>query len=256
MFRRLLVVLLLVSALSSCQRLRTFVKAKPAVLTNFLEHRDEIKRQSGKAAFQYVWRSRDRTAHAQARPLAELYIAPVTTQFLRTMRIGSVKFDNRVGTEYSPEAARMAEELRHEFALALANAERPRYRIVTRPTASSLTLEMAIVELTPTQRSLNAAKLAAKLLFGPLGSVGSLVVQSSGNIAIEAKIRLSRKGTLLYQFADNEADKMTLYSVRDFRPYGHVLVAIKEWAGQFTNLTGQLPGAAIADASFWTLSPL
>ena len=252
---RLAILLLALVTLPSCQRVRTMVKAKPASLSLFMEHRSEIKRQPSDAAFQYVWRTRDRQAHTQARPLTELYIAPVTTHFLRPMRTGTVRFDDRLGTQRSPAAQEMAAKLRHEFAIALANSPAPRYRLVTAPTPNSLTLEMALIELNPTQPKINAAKLVAKLMFGPLGSVGGLMVQSSGNIAIEAKIRLSRSGNLLYQFADNESDKLTLYSIRDFRPYGHVDKSISEWAGQFVDLTSQRPGTQISDASFWTLAP-
>ena len=252
---RLHLLALALTTLPACQRLRTMVKAKPATLSPFMEHRSEVKRQPSTAAFQSIWRTRDRHAHDLARPLTELFIAPVAIQYLRPMRSGTVRFDDRLGTQLSPAASEMAWKLRHEFAVALANAPAPRYRLVTSPTPASLTLEMAIIELNPTHPKINAAKLVAKLMFGPLGSVGGLSVQSSGNIAFEAKIRLSHNRSLLYQFADNESDKMTLYSVRDFRPYGHVDKSISEWAGQFVELTCQRPGTQISDASFWTLAP-
>ena len=252
---RLAILPLALLTLPSCQSVRTMVKANPAILSPFIEHRNEVKRQPTNAAFQYIWRTSDRQAHNEARPLTELYIAPVTTRFLRPMRTGTVRFDDRLGTQRSPSAQEMAAKLRHEFAVALANSPAPRYRLVTAPTPNSLTLEMALIELNPTQPKINAAKFVAKLMFGPLGSVGGLMVQSSGNIAIEVKIRLSRGGSLLYQFADNESDKLTLYSVRDFRPYGHVDNSINEWADQFVELTSQRPGTHISDASFWTLAP-
>ena len=115
---------------------------------------------------------------------------------------------------------------------------------------------MAITELNPTHPKINAGKLAAKLVLGPIASVGGLAVKSSGNIAIEGKLKLSTTGQTLFQFADNESDKLTFYSVRDFRPYGHVDVAIKEWARQFAKLAESRPGTQVSDASFWTLSPL
>ena len=252
---RLLLLTLVLATLPACQSVRSLVKAKPAGLSSFIEHHSEIKRQPTDAAFQYIWRSTDRSAHYQARPLTELYISPVTTHYLRPMRTGTVRFDDRLGTQLSPSSQEMAGKIRHEFALALANSPFPRYRLVTVPTANSLTLEMALIELNPTQPKINAAKFVAKLMFGPIGSIGGLMVQSSGNIAIEAKIKLSRSGTLLYQFADNESDKLTLYSIRDFRPYGHVDKSISEWAGQFVDLTSRRPGTQISDASFWTLAP-
>ena len=120
----------------------------------------------------------------------------------------------------------------------------PRCRHVTAPKPDFLTLEMAPIEINPTQPKINATKFIAKLMFGPPGSMGGIMVQSRGNIAIEARIRRSRGGSLLYQLADNKSDKQTLYSVSDFRPYWHVDKSIC-----------QQPGTHISDASCWTLAP-
>jgi hypothetical protein len=241
--------------LSSCQSVRQLIKAKPAEFTEFIEHPREMQRQPTDTAFQSLWHSRDRTAHTIARPITDLFIAPITLRYLRPLSAGFTKFNQSITSIVSPEAPHFAAELRHQFALALVNMEHPRYRIVSTPTVNCLTLEMAIVELNPTSPKINAGKLAAKIILGPVGTLGGLAVQSSGNIAIEAKVRLRQRGKLLYQFTDNESDKLTFYSARDFRPYGHVNVAIQEWAEQFSELTGNHPGTAIADASFWTLSP-
>jgi hypothetical protein len=252
---RLLPLLFLLCLLPSCQSVRKLIKAKPADFSAFIERPQEMQRQPSNTAFQFLWRSRDRAAHAAARPLTDLYIAPVTLRYLRPMSGGLTKFNQSLTTNVSPEAPHWSNELRHQFALALVNMQRPHYRIVTTPTPNCLILEMAIVELNPTSPKTNAGKLAAKLILGPIGTVGGLAVQSSGNIALEAKVRLHRDRKLLFQFSDNESDKLTFYSIRDFRPYGHVNVAIQEWAEQFAELTENRPGTPISDASFWTLSP-
>ena len=239
---RLLPLLFLLCVLPSCQSVRKLIKAKPAEFSAFIERPQKMQRQPTNTAFQFLWRSRDRSAHAAARPVTELYIAPVTLRYLRPMTAGLTKFNQALTTQVSPEAPQWANELRHQFALALVNMERPRYRIVTSPTPNCLILEMAMVELNPTSPKTNAGKLAAKIILGPIGTVGGLAVQSSGNIAIEAKVRLNHGHKLLFQFTDNESDKLTFYSIRDFRPYGHVNVAIQEWAEQFAEMTGKPPG--------------
>lgn len=252
----LLLLSLLCGFATSCSPLRKFVKAKPAQLSAFIELPQEMRRQSVQTAFQLTARSRDQEAHAKARPFTELYIAPVSLNYLRPMKIGFTKLKQRLGTEWSQDAPRQAAQVRHQFAQAFLNPPHSRYRLVAKPTPQSLTLEMAITELNPTHPKINAGKLAAKLLLGPIGSVGGLVVKSSGNIAIEGKMKLTATGQTLFQFADNESDKLTFYSVRDFRPYGHVDVAIREWARQFAKLAASRPGTQVTDASFWTLSPL
>ena len=48
---------------------------------------------------------------------------------------------------------------------------------------------------------------------------------------------MTQPACVIFQFADREKDKITLWSLRDFRPYRHSLVAIDEWARQFEKLT-------------------
>lgn len=246
---------LILSLLCSCSGIHKLVKAKPAAFSPFIEHPAQMQRQPGNNAFQFLWRSPDRSAHSRARPLQELYIAPVSLRYLRPMNVGTTKFNQVAGTQKAEEAPQIAAEMRHQFAIALTSAEHPRYRVVSRPGPNSLTLEMAITELNPTQPKMNAAKLAAKIIFGPIGTVGGLAVQSSGNIAMEAKIKLHSTGQLVFQFADNESDKLTFYSIRDFRPFGHVKMAIREWGELFAELTQSRAGTQIDDGFFWTLMP-
>ena len=255
MLRSLLPVLLLL-CLCSCQHLRKLVKANPAELSSFVEHRGEMKRLPPEAPFQYTWSTRDKSARQKAEALRDIYVAPVSLTELRPMMTGKVRGSKRRGLEVSAEAPAVAGEMRQEFSAALQSQPAPRYRLVATPGPSTLVLELAITELNPTSPAMNAVKLAAKIALGPVGSVGGLAVRSSGNIAVEARLRAGSKGPVVYQFADNESDKLTLYSVRDFRPYGHARMAVKEWARQFAETAQNYAGTKVKDASFWTVSPL
>lgn len=120
-----------------------------------------------------------------------------------------------------------------------------------KPTKNSITLELAIVELNPTSPTGNAIKTAAKFVVGPLAGIGGIFTK--GNIAIEGKVRNTATRELIFQFADNEADKMTFYSVRDFKPYGHAIVAMNEWAAQFEEYTRTMPDHRVNESKFFTL---
>ena len=78
---------------------------------------------------------------------------------------------------------------------------------------------------------------------------------AKGNIAIEGKVTLSDTGLPVLQFADNEKDKVTLYTARDFQPYGHALVAMDEWAAQFEEFTRTFSDHMVEESSFITLKP-
>jgi hypothetical protein len=48
---------------------------------------------------------------------------------------------------------------------------------------------------------------------------------------------------------------MTLYSARDFQPYAHAQVAIREWAAQFEEFTRTYSDHKVKESSFITLKP-
>lgn len=252
---RLVILLLALFLLPSCQSVRKLVKASPADRSEFLDHRDEMTRMPADAAFQFLWRSPQRRVHDRARPLTKLYIAPVRLDFLRPQRQGFTKWGREASGPLSPEGPRMAERIRQEFIAAFQRSESPRYTVVPAPARDALTLEIALVELNPTEVTRNVGKFGAKLLLGPVGTVAGLAVHSSGNIAIEGKIVLPRDREPVFAFADNESDKLTLYCLRDFAPYGHATIAVKEWASAFEELTHSRAGTPIGDASILTLMP-
>ena len=94
-------------------------------------------------------------------------------------------------------------------------------------------------------------KTALKFVVGPVASLGGYFTK--GNMAIEGKVRDSKSGKVFFQFADNDADKMTFYSVRDFKPYGHAIPAMRKWAEQFELMTRTAPGQSIKDTNCMTL---
>ncbi len=252
---RALLTLLTLGTLSACGTVRTWVKASPARPSAFVERPELMRRMAPDAAFQFEWRQPDPQVVRRAQGRRELYIAPVTLAYLRPMTVGVTKLKQTQSAERDAGAPKIARYAHDEFMRAFQQAVAPRYRVVNRPAPGTLTLELAVVELNPTKVGTNAGKLAAKLLLGPVGSVGGLVVKGSGNVAIEGKLRLSETGQTVFQFADNESDKLTFYSLRDFAPYGHAMVAVDEWAQQFEALTRSSPGQTVEDATFWTLMP-
>ena len=48
---------------------------------------------------------------------------------------------------------------------------------------------------------------------------------------------------------------MTIYSLRDFKPYGHTAYAMTKWADQFELMTRTPLGQTIKDTQFITLMP-
>jgi Protein of unknown function (DUF3313) len=238
----------------SCQSrtVQRLVKAKPAPMTPFLEKREEMKPLRNRLPVHYVWRNLDLETQKRVMEKRRIYIAPVSLAYLQPMTKDLAILEMEAGMTERDEVD-MARELRRRFALAFVKSPTPRYQIAMKPGEDTVTLELAITQLSPTSISGNAAKTASKFFIGPLS--GLVGVFAKGNIAIEGKVTLSDTRVPVLQFADNEKDKVTLYTVRDFQPYGHTLVAMDEWAEQFEEFTRTFSEHKVDESSFITLKP-
>jgi Protein of unknown function (DUF3313) len=234
----------------ACGSTNRLLKAKPTKLSSFFEQPENGADARKQLPFQKIWMTTDKEVEAVAVKKTKLFVAPVSLEHLRPVKKALIRQEIEWGSIDRREAE-MAHQLRNEFAKAYLRSPSPRYSIVQQPGPDTLTLELAIIELNPTSPKGNAVKTAMKFVVGPLASVGG--VFTKGNMAIEGKVRDSASGKLFFQFADNEADKMTFYSLRDFKPYGHAVPAMRKWAEQFELMTRTPPGETIKDTNFMTL---
>jgi len=254
-FIKILVCLSAGGLLSSCQNrtAQRFLKAKPAAVSPFLSQRSYMTKMRPRMPVHYMWINPDAKAREAVGKCTEIYVAPVDLRYLRPVSKRLVKWEIANGW-VTPQNDHIANELRVKFMNALAASQSPRFRLVSSPGPRTVTLAMAITELNPTSTKGNAVKLAAKFFVGPLSGVLGVFIK--GNIAIEGKVLLPGKSENSFmQFSDNEKDKMTFYSIRDFRPYGHALKAIDEWAAQFEEFARTSSSHRVKESSFITLKP-
>lgn len=253
---RYLLLLCLTFTLVSCQSslVQKLVKAKPAPVSKFLDQRLSMQPMRHRLPFHYAWWSPDPEVRAAVGSATEIYIAPVETRYLRPISKALAAWEVRNGIT-RPGDDRIAYELWNRFRLAFANSPAPRFRLVNQPGPRSIILELAVTELNPTSVQGNVVKTAAKFLVGPLSS--PLGIFTKGNVAIEGKVTLPGPAPRVsfVQFSDNEKDKMTFYSARDFQPYAHALVAADEWARQFEEFTRTHSVHKVKESSFFTLKP-
>lgn len=238
--------------LPACSSTNRLLKAKPTELSPFFEQQAGVADARKQLPFHKIWMTTDRQLEAVAIHKTKLFVAPVNLQHLRPVKKALVRQEIEWGGIQRREKE-IAHQLRNEFAKAYLRSPSPRYQIVQQPGPDTLTLELAIVELNPTSPKGNAVKTALKFVVGPVAGLGGYFTK--GNMAIEGKVRDSQSGGLFFQFADNEADKMTFYSMRDFQPYGHAIHAMRKWAEQFELMTRTPPGQKIKDTYCITLLP-
>ncbi|CAN5853755.1 hypothetical protein BH11VER1_BH11VER1_19050 [soil metagenome] len=247
-----MMVLLIIPFLASCESTNQWLKAKPVGFSPFIEHQAAMKPARDRIPMHFIWRSPDEALRRRIMQKSEIYVAPVQLQFLRPLKKPLVQWEVEYGSIDRNEQ-KMATELRNAFTHTFLQAPAPHYRLTVIPNDRSVTLELAIIELNPTSPKGNAIKTAAKFFIGPFSMLGSYFTK--GNIAIEGKVRNSATGELVFQFSDNESDRMTFFSLRDFKPYGHALQAAAEWASQFEIFTRTSPQHKIEETFCFTLDP-
>lgn len=249
LLRRAVVPLILLAILNACTPLNKLMKAKPATPdAGFLDFRATPDNQTARSPWHYAGFTADRTTLGIAAHRRRIYIAPVQTRDLRPIskKLASVEY-----TRLRPEQTReIAHALRTEFARALtANPGAP-YQLALKPSKDALLLEMNLLELDPTSAKGNITKTVVKYTVGPLVSMG-VGLFTGGRIAIEGRVRDGATRAILFQFADREKDKATIYSARDYMALGHSTRTVREWAEQFTAFIRN-PQAQVKDSFFLT----
>jgi hypothetical protein len=243
---------LLSASCETTRKAKPIVKAKPTNLTPFLEDFENMTMTQGRGPFHAYWLGATHEQILQSSKRTEIYIAPVETQFLRPIGKAMAARQHKRWAKDRP-VSQVATQIRAEFVSAFMSSANPRYVAVDSPTTDSVTLRLSLVELDPTSVTGNVAKKAASVVLTPAaGAAGGF---TKGRIAIEGQLRDTEGNYLLLQFADREKDKMTFWTARDFKPYGHATVAIKEWAAQFEELTRNPRWREMGDSRAWTLRP-
>jgi hypothetical protein len=251
--RSVLLLCLWLVFLPSCRSTNQLLKAGPAELSAFIEHPKEMVDPRKKLPFHRLWKSPDSEVWAKVDAKKNIYIAPVTVAHLRPIKKGLARGEVHMGSIDRREDE-MAKLMQTSFAAAFKKAPKPRFQLVEKPDADSVTLELALVELNPTSAKGNAVLTGLNFVVGPLAQLAGGYF-TKGNIAFEGKLRNSQTGELFMEVTDNEEDRMTLYSLRDFRSYGHASHAIEAWAKQFEEFTRRVSGKKIRESAFFTLNP-
>ncbi|MCX5893161.1 MAG: DUF3313 domain-containing protein [Deltaproteobacteria bacterium] len=178
-----------------------------------------------------------------------IYIKPVNTAYMMETETWKQNFRQGRMKEDAQELARYMED---RFRSAFATSQDNQFRAVGYPEPGSLTLEMALTELVPSNVALEI------LGYGPYGSgtVIKLLSRSSGavtTVAFEAKVRDSKTGTVVAMFADREIQKYKFLDFKGFTWYGNARNIIDDWADQMVQVANKRPGQVVEAASTFSL---
>ena len=132
-----------------------------------------------------------------------IYIAPVNTNYLLESNWWQQNF--RQG-QMQEDLAIMAQYMRDEFKTAFANDPAHHFQVVESPQKDTLTLELALTELVPSNVALSV------LEYAPYGGGTAVRVMeratgAESTVAFEAKMKDSATGDILAMFADRQVKK-------------------------------------------------
>jgi len=180
-----------------------------------------------------------------------IYIPKVHTNYLLQSNWWQQNF--RQG-QMQEDLATMAQYMQQEFKTAFRNDPHRCFQVVDVPQKGSVTLELALTELVPSNVALSV------LEYAPYGGGTAVRVMeratgAESTVAFEARMKDSDTGDTLAMFADRQVKKIRIIDFKAFTWYAHGEEIIKEWAEQFVGLSNQRPGETIEGSSAFTLKP-
>jgi hypothetical protein len=221
------------------------LKAAPSTGAGFVPMGQMAKQED--LPFQKVWFKQG----VDLKRYKSIYIPAVHTEFLLQSNWWQQNF--RQG-QMQEDLATMAQYMRDEFKTAFANDPQRRFQVVEAPQKDSLTLELALTELVPSNVALSV------LEYAPYGGGTAVRVMeratgAESTVAFEAKMKDSATGDILAMFADRQVKPIRIIDFKAFTWYAHGKDIIREWAEQFVKLANKQPGEVIEGSSSFTLKP-
>lgn len=180
-----------------------------------------------------------------------ILIKPVDTEHLLQASSWQEHFRQEHMKEDAREVARYMES---RFKEAIRNDPQHRFQVVDSPQPDSLTLELALTELVPSNVALEVlgyapygGGMATKVLERATGAVST--------VAFEAKLKESKTDKTMAMYADREQQKYAPIDFKGLTWYGIARRIIDEWADQFVEVVNKKPGEIVKESSSFTLMP-
>ncbi len=239
--RALLLVVICVTILAGCSTL----KAKPSVGAGFVPVQQMSKMED--LPFNKSWVRDD----LDWKNYHTIMVKPVSTQHLLSATSWQENFRQGRMKEDAHKVARYMED---RFKVAFHNDPKKHFQVVDYPQADTVTLELALTELVPSNVALEV------LGYAPYGGGAAVKVleRATGavsTVAFEARVKEAKTGKTLAMFADREQQKFAPVDLRALTWYGNAERIINEWADQFVEVVNKAPGEQVKESSPFTLMP-
>jgi hypothetical protein len=228
--------------LAGCQKM----KAEPSKGAGFVPV--EEMQQRADLPFNKVWVK----AGTDWKVYKAIYIKEVNTKYLLQANWWQ---KNLRKDDYERDVQTVAQSMRDKFIQAFQEDPNRRFQVLQSPAPGSITLELALTELVPSDPLLEAIALAAPYGTGVAVEAGARKSGAVGTAAFEARVVDTSSSTVIAMAADREEEKVAPLNLRAFTWYGVANQIIDDWAKQFVEIANKRPGQIVKDASPFTLMP-
>lgn len=250
---QLLLLCLLGVVLAACSTIQSGsneVKEKavaPAPDAGFIE-RPELQGKRADLPFQKVWIKQDFDKSGYT----ALVVAPVNTSHMLKMdwlhAAGSANWVGNVKKDIEKLAVYFHDEVVKQF------TEDPnkRFQVIEdpgMPVPATLRLELALIEIDPSQPVLHAAGWLV-----PGGGAAAGVVNKR-TAAFEGRLRDLKTNEIVATFADRDMQDVGPIDLTRLTWYGPAKGIMDQWAKQFVQIANRKPGEVITDPTAFTLRP-
>ncbi len=224
------------------------VAVAPAPDAGFIEN-PERQTKRVDLPFQKVWIK----PGFDKRAYKELIVAPVNTQYMMKMdwlhKMSSANWAGNVKKDIAELAKYFHDQVVKEF------KEDPQHRFRVIESSgqrrdSALRLELALIEIDPSQPVLHALAWA-----GPIGTGSVAGAINQRRAAFEGRLRDQQTGEVVATFADRDMQDIGPLDLTRLTWYGPAKGIMDRWAKQFVQIANRKPGEMVTDPTPYTLRP-
>lgn len=221
---------------------------QPAADAGFIEH-PERQSKPADLPFQKVWIKPGFDMNAYR----NLVVSPVNTQYMLELDwmhklssanvLGDVKKDTEELAQYFHDQVmkNFKQDSLHRFQV---------IEHLPKNLTSALRLELALIEVNPSQSMLHALSWA-----GPPGTGTAVGLVNKRTAAFEGRLRDLKTGEVVATFADRDSQDVGPIDLTRLTWYGPAKGIMDRWAQQFVQIANRKPGEAVTDPTAFTLRP-
>ena len=248
---KLISLITILFALQGCSQITMLLKASPAERAGFIPNAVPLTSMRERSPFHGSWFKNKQHFYARRSKCKKLHFPPVRTDYLLEKGWWT-ELNTLDRSSYESDVKELARFFDQEIREAFNDSESDRWEIVDTPDKDTLIMQFALVEVVATKVHINAIGTGLGLFVTGGGLLSST---AGGSIAFEAQLYDGQNGELLVAFADREADKISVASLRDYQFYAHARQSIRDWSEQIVELAHSNEDTQVSDSLPATLLP-